>query len=404
MKGPDRFSFQGMRPYIGSLAVLAVFSAFLHLISHVDISGDFEGVYVFRSDQDAIFDVRDDIFLGDEGRLLFRLEFEPLIRIFRVGEVTASDGNFLTVDWHASVGRGYVIDNYPDGRKLLLTFSRFRAENGMIPSGLFLGGELPFDNGDRGEEYLNKTGMAFYDGERWFHLWCSVNEAVASGSKNGEARQLSQWNYLGSEIVYGSDTEIVLKSDHGTVIDGTPLRIEKFMMFRAGEAYFILLTRVVNVGQAAVHYRYAYGDEPWVGDYGSSTGDIGWVEGRLIRHEELLDTSRYSLAGMVDQGNELAGEEQNFSGMANFIQWSDVNRPSLAYISNAPGVFSRVPGTVPLTSGTRFIGLEWGPRVLAPGGADTFVLAVGMARKNPLTGAPEKPVVDLDRSRHAFIK
>ena len=392
-----------MNHYVASLMALFLFPGILYVISHIDITGDFEGIYVFRSDRGGIFDIKDDIFLGDEGRLLCKLEFEPVWQFLGVREVIATDSNFLTVKWHRKEGRGYVIDTYPDGRKLLLTFSRFRAENGIIPSGLFLGGELPFNSGESGEENLNKTGMAFYDGERWQHIWCTVNEAIASAANTADVKQLCEWKYLGSSVIRNSSKEIVLRSSHAAVIDGTPLRIEKTVIFRAGEEHFTLVTRVVNVGRGEVRYRYAYGDEPWVGDYGSSAGDVGWVEGRLIRHEELLNTGRCSFAGVFDFGNDLAGEKHEFTRAANFVQWLGENRPSIAYISNVPGRFSRIPGTVPLTSRSRFIGLEWGPRLLGPGRSDTFVLAIGMARKDPINDMPVKPSVDFDMDCYAFL-
>lgn len=404
MKCFARFGIIRTNPYIASFVVLFLFSAILYTVSHIDITGDYEGIYVFRSDRGAIFDIKDDIFLGDEGRLLCRLEFESLWQFFRVREVTATDSNFLTVNWHSKEGRGYVIDNYPDGRKLLLAFSRFRAENGIIPSGVFLGGDLPFDSGESGEDHLNKTGMAFYDGERWKHIWCTVNEAIASATNPGEVQQLCQWKYLGSAIVRKSGNELVLRSSHTAIVDGAPLRVDKFMVFRAGDAHFTLVTRIVNVGRTEVRYRYAYGDEPWVGDYGSAAGDVGWVEGRVIRHEELFNTGMHSFAGMFDNGNELAGESHEYTGLANFIQWLGENRPSVAYISNVPGAFSRIPGTVPLASRTRFIGLEWGPRLLGPGRSDIFVLAIGMARKDPVTGMPVKPQVEFDMDRYAFLR
>lgn len=400
----SRFKICRLHPYIVSVMVLVLFSGILHVISHIEITGDYEGVFVFRSNSGEILDIKDDLFLGDENRLLFKLEFEPFIQLFRVRDVIATDSNFLTVNWHRMEGRGYVIDNYPDGRKLLLAFSRFRAENGIIPSGLFLGGELPFSSGENGEAHLNKTGMAFYNGERWEHIWCTANEAIASASNAGNVQQLCEWKYLGGGVIRNSSKELVLKSSHKTTIDGTPLRIDKTMIFKAADKHFVLVTRVVNVGRAEVSYRYAYGDEPWVGDYGSSAGDVGWVEGRLIRHEELLNTGRSSFAGMFDFGNDLAGENHEFTYAANFVQWLGENRPSVAYISNVPGRFSRIPGTVPLTSRSRFIGLEWGPRLLGPGRSDTFVLAIGMARKDPISDMPVKPSVDFDMDRYAFLR
>jgi hypothetical protein len=56
--------------------------------------------------------------------------------------------------------------------------------------------------------------------------------------------------------------------------------------------------------------------------------------------------------------------------------------------------FSRFFKT-PLSSNTRFIGLQWGPRTLQPDQSEKYTMAIGMAGRDSITGFPVKPPVDL---------
>jgi hypothetical protein len=95
---------------------------------------------------------------------------------------------------------------------------------------------------------------------------------------------------------------------------------------------------------------------------------------------------------MYDYGNDLAGEDHRFTGVANFIEWERGSRPDIAYIANSSSGLINHGKAVPLDSRTnRFIGLQYGPFLLKPGDSFNFSIAVGMAGKDPETGFPVKP-------------
>jgi len=72
------------------------------------------------------------------------------------------------------------------------------------------------------------------------------------------------------------------------------------------------------------------------------------------------------------------------------------NRPTVSF-SNDSGFFKESFGEkIPLASDTRFIGLEWVRRVLAPQQSETYTLAIGMAGHDPVTGFPVKPEVKIN--------
>jgi len=203
----------------------------------------------------------------------------------------------------------------------------------------------------------------------------------------------SSWKFLGSEVLNKSNKELAIKSSHEAVIDGVPLRMDRYAYFRAGDTFFVLSVRINNVGDRPIGFYYVYGDEPWVGDFGSSKGNVGWVDGKLIKTVQYVDAGKYSYAGYFDYGNDLVSPEHDFTKTANFIEWSSKDKP-LVYFSNSPMDSPKGSGEgAPLGSDERYIGIQWGPKVLKPGESVHYVLAIGMAGNDPKTGFPVKPKV-----------
>ena len=68
----------------------------------------------------------------------------------------------------------------------------------------------------------------------------------------------------------------------------------------------------------------------------------------------------------------------------------------LVYFSNGPADFpTKGRKLTPLFSNERFLGIQWGPRTLQPGQGEVYMLAVGMASYDPVTGRPVKPEIIL---------
>jgi hypothetical protein len=243
---------------------------------------------------------------------------------------------------------------------------------------------------------LSETGMAWFNGRRWLHIWCSSNEGICSASDTKHLSYPTDWRFIESRVLHNGPRHVVLSSVHEVTLDGVPLRIERFAYFHAEESYFRLGIRIRNVGVRPVSVIYLYGDEPWLGDYGSSKGNVGWTSSGLVLRATAIDPATHRYVGMFDCGNPLVSPNRDFTMAANFIEWLGSNVPSLAYFGNGTGYNEiEVQAGTPLSSDARFVGLEWGPRELAPDEETTIFLAIGMASFNPRTGMPEKPDVPI---------
>lgn len=389
-----------------SLIVFAACFSVLLLVfatTKFNLRGSYEGLYLLKNPKGALFELTDDIFLGEYERVLFKVEFG---RVFSQNTQTVSrDGSLMRYKWHED-GDGYIMNVFPDGSKFLMSFGRFVDSNGLSPNGLFLGGGLPYSAYENEIVTMNETGMAFFNGKRWQHLWCNANESIAPSLSTATPVYPSHWIFLGSKVLYAHGDELVLKSSHAVDLSGRPLLIDRYVLYRAGDLFLTLVIKITNVGNQQTAYDYIYGDEPWVGSFGSSIGNVGWTKDRIYNYEAAVDVNNNSYAGMVDRGNSVLASEKDevFSGAGNFIQWLGEVRPSLVYFSNQPGRFAEKGEKVPLGSpDNRVLFLQWGPRFLQPGQSEAIILAIGKSETDPKTGFPVKPNLRIDRDYVDYI-
>lgn len=370
-----------------TFAVLVLFASTVRIRFYRHL----EGLYVLRGES-GLIELKDDLVLGDEKRLLLALPAEPVFRFLRGNVSYATGATRLEHEWFRFDGSGFVRGYSADGSIFLTCLSRFLDSAGKETKGLFVGGGLPFDLEADRRVTLNETGMAFYDGSQWHHIWCNANESIAPWRHPADAIPPSSWRFLGSSTKKSTSEELVLTSSHEVPMDGVPFRIDRFASFRAGARHMTLAIRITNTGTQPAGYFYIYGDEPWLGNYGSSVGNVGWVHDRIVKHEGTIDPQRYGWAGYFDYGNDAAGEAHVYSGIANFIDWQAGVRPDTVYFSNRIGAFADERDQVPLSDASnRVLFLQWGPRLLNPGQSETIVLSVGMADINPVSGFPVKP-------------
>ena len=402
MESRDRYAvnFRGNRPVrrwmlMAAVLVLVLPVLFFLSVTEFDYRGHDEGIFLLKGTHGSLFELSDDLFLGDEGNLIYAIDFQkPTFSNYSVFNPHEPGEPYLYYEWDKKSGDGFVRSFMPDGTQILTCFSRFIDSQGKEVHGLFIGGGLPRVLAGEEQLGLSQTGMAYYDGKTWQHLWCNINEGITSAvtMKNYYP---SEWKFLGSLIRNQSSKALFLKSIHDVGIDGTTLRVERFANFRAGRSFVILVVKVTNVGDRAASYYYCFGDEPWVGRFGSSAGNVGWVKDRLIKTVQWVDTSVYDYAGFFDYGNDLVSPSHDFTYTANFIQWLGDIRP-VVFFSNGPNDAPNEKNNgVPLASNERYIGVQWGPRQLMPGQSEQYVLAIGMADKDPKTGFPVKPDLNL---------
>ena len=349
----------------------------------------YEGLFLLHGSGGKRFQLQDDLYLGDGSRLIAGVEFEILENWLReTGH--GEDESYLTYEWDKEDGEGYVISHFPGGNKLQTNFSRYIDSHEKHTRGLFIGGSVAGADRPDSPARSADTGMAWFDGTRWSHLWCNTNEGISSSvSRSGSPP--NQWDFLGSSLLIGDDDKLVIKSVHGIAIDQTRLQMERFVYFTAGNPYLGLGITITNTGAHPAHFNYLYADEPWIGNFGTSAGDVGWVEGELIYEERSIDPSHHFYAGMTDRGNPLTGESGDFSGIANFIAWAEGSRPDAVFFANNY-YGSRHPagGVSPLQGDARSIGLNW-KRTLPPGETIKIFLRLGVAAFNPATGLPTVP-------------
>lgn len=336
-------------------------------------------LYVIRDDGGAV-SLTNDLSFDDADSLVFMLDASCLFSFLEKAASAAVQSPVLELTWNAGDGKGVVKDVRPDGKEFIVLLSRYR-ESG-VPHGVFIGGDLPYGDIDRlREDDRNNSGISFYDGKKWYHIWCNLNEAISIEGLDEQIRPWD-WEYLGSGVLKLSFSEVIIQSTHTLSRqrnDSAPVSMlmTRTLHKRAGEDSVILKVEYRNTGNVPVIYAFALGDEPWIGNFEDySSGDVGWAHGRIIDRQGYVLPSKDFIAGFVDIGNRIAGEGHHYTGYANFIEWSP-NPPNIVYFSNN---FGKIDEGKPLDSSTnRVINLLWLNQKLEPGKERAYTVTLGMA-------------------------
>lgn len=368
------------------LVQIAMASVFLfHEVFNFTSSNS--AVYILRGKSGGI-EIRRDLLFEEADRLIFMLDATSIFNLFMKSIAVAKDEPVLELTWNKKEGVGDIKEFRTDGTILAFSFSRFKEGEG-IPHGLFLGGELPYaDTIDQ-----RSSGFGYYDGNKWSHIWCAANEGFSLGGSK-EVVVPHQWKYLGSRIIKETTDTIIIESSHETELNGNKILMKRLAYFKAGDDYFTLKVRITNPSNKIILYGYAYGDEPWIGSFGSSEGDVGWYEGGLIKYEGSISPISFKYAGFWDYGNDAAGEKHNYTGYANFIEWV-APTPTYVYFSNT--IDNCCSESVPLNATfNRVINIVYLHQMLLPGESRDYTFAIGMAHIDPLINLPRKPEVRID--------
>jgi hypothetical protein len=371
---PVRRGDRRSRIALGAGLVALALASLVAAVTRIELVGHWHGLFLLRGKGGNTFEVKDDLVLGDGSRLLAGLQLASLSQVF--APRTDRGGVALDLDWDDRQGSGLVWNRLADGTDLVTIFARYEDSEGANPHGLFVGGALPDIVADPRSQ--NESGMSHHDARGWTHIWCNVNEAIWI---DGVDRVVypSEWRFLGSRVLLRNRERVVLESSHELDLQGRRLRMERFAYFKAGRPFFKLGIQLVNAGEVDLGYDYAYGDEPWVGDFGSAEGNVGWLENELATTERQVDPTANRWAGIVDLK----------TGAADFLAWVGGDLPDMVFFSNEAGAPRQIGR--PLESNEVFIGLEWTRRRLGPGESRSMLLAIGMADKDPRTGGPRLP-------------
>jgi hypothetical protein len=353
-----------------ALALTGVFAA----ATDVEFCGHGYGLFLLRGNRDAPLVLKDDLLLGDGSRQIVGVSLAPLRRLLALAPASSALPR-LELEWSEVTGNGMIRNLFADGSELITNFSRYVDESGDEPHGLFVGGALPevAETLDQDE-----SGMSYHDARGWKHVWCNVNESLFDLEGQREWPP-GKWTYLGSRVLISDPGRVVVESTHSIPFESGPLRVSRYAYFRAGWPFFRLGLRFQNGGDVPVRVTYAYGDEPWVGHFGSSAGNVGVVPGKIVR-----------VATPVDPKGRWAGIVDEESGVVAFLAWPQEHSPDFAYFSNDTGFEPEEVGQ-PLDSNSVFIAAEWRDMQIPPGEGRSVLLTIGMARAIAPGIPPELP-------------
>jgi hypothetical protein len=381
-----------IRIFVITIAIANIAMASIFLFHELfNFTSSNSAVYFLRGKFGGI-EIKRDLLIEDADRLVFMVDANRVFNYLMKGMAVAKHKPILELTWDEDVGVGHVKQFRSDGTILSFPFSRFK-DGERRPQGLFLGGDLPYGDITRSDA-RNTGGMSYFDGGKWHHIWCSTNEGF--GIQGGTLKSVypMRWDFFGSKVLKNTEDEVILQSEHRLVHNNHVIDMKRLASFQAGDDYFTLKVMFTNSGLRPVIHGYSWGDEPWVGDFGTSEGDVGWYESGLIQKERLISPNRYRYVGFWDYGNEAAGEGHEFSGRANFVEWA-APVPSFVFLSNS--IDECCDESAPLSSKKdRTVSIVWHDQLLMPGERRTYTLAIGMASMNPKTGMPLKPVTQLN--------
>ena len=160
-------------------------------------------------------------------------------------------------------------------------------------------------------------------------------------------------------------------------------RVIRFLYWPAGADWFIISTHIVNIGKRAIHFAFWTGEDPWIGTYGTSKGDVGWYSGGIVNRETAIKGKEFRFGGLVDRGNAMEGQAPTrFSGVADFIQ-PDPGLPSpdkVFFANSFAHKNSDIDPSRPLDSHSlTAFNLGWTDVHLNPGQEVRFCYALGRA-------------------------
>lgn len=258
----------------------------------------------------------------------------------------------------------------------------------------------------------NGSGMGFYPqrpirGHRRINVFCAQDESI------WDRRQNVEYSYGWSENFGASDDGKRLEYIRGRVLDRGPrrlilqsenaggcYRVTKVAYTRLDVRWWIIATRIHNRCSRPVHLDFFTGDDPWIGLYRSSDGDVGWTDQGLIREETFLGPGRFTAGGLYDLGNRALGQKEgSFSGQANFIQLDPaIPLPDISAFANSFAHRKQeIDPARPLdNTSLTALNLGWTDRRLDPGEGLTVAFALGLAHTTSPTALPRLPAITAD--------
>lgn len=297
----------------------------------------------------------------------------------------------VEVGWDPATGRGEVNHFFASGDRARTCF---QCRYGGYTGGLIVGS-------------LNDSGYAFLPrapirGYRSINVFCATDESIwdldegaeytYGWSENyGRGDDGIRLEYVKGRIIEPGPQRVVLQSENA----GGCYRVDKVAATRADAVWWIIATAVTNTCTHPVRFDFFTGDDPWLGLYRSSDGDVGWVPERLLGRE--ADLAPFTEGGIYDLGNAAMGQTPApFSSQANFFQIDpSTPLPDRAFLANRFAHAREEIDPLHVLTNERMIALNlgWTRRTLAPGATLTIALAMGLARAGEPGEVPRAPEI-----------
>ena len=286
---------------------------------------------------------------------------------------------WLESQWDPKTGRGVVTHHQP-GEGTLTT--SFHVGYPGYTGGLVIGG-------------YSSSGLAWVPehprpGFPTINVFCAQDESIwdrderqeysYGWSENfGTGPDGQRLEYVSGRVLEATRDSVVLTSENRAGC----YEVRKLAATWATARFWILGTRITNRCAHAVHFDFFSGDDPWIGTYKSSDGDVGWTPLGFVRNETRLELGDFAEGGLVDLGNQALGQsEGSFSNQANFIALDPtLPLPDEADFANrfAHGQ-SEVDPKRPLDNKSMTaLNLGWLRRKLDPGQSMRVAFALGLA-------------------------
>ena len=238
------------------------------------------------------------------------------------------------------------------------------------------------------------------------NLFCAQDESIrdedegleydAGWSENlGRGDDGVRLEYRGGAVVSDGSGggDLVLRSVNGRGCH----EVTKLLLWPRGVGYVVVSTTLRNVCDHPKRLSFYTGDDPWIGRYKTSDGDVGWTAAGLVRTEAAIDPTTFRHGGLYDLGNALLGQSSApFSNVASFIALDPtLPPPSVVLFANA---FAHDPAEVdpsrPLDNRSMTaLNIGWRGVVLEPGGALRVRYALGRATSGEPGTTPTIPEI-----------
>ncbi len=197
--------------------------------------------------------------------------------------------------------------------------------------------------------------------------------------------------YVSGEILESTRERVALWS----VNRGGCYEFEKLAVTQAGERFWVIGTRITNRCPYPVSFDFFSGDDPWLGTYRSSDGDVGWTPTGLVRTETSFELGEFTAGGLFDLGNLALGQaEGSFSNQANFIALDPgLPLPDQAHFANRFAHHHlEIDPRRPLDNQTlTALNLGWTEQSLPPEASFEVAYALGLAVTGDESTLPRLP-------------